>query len=98
MNRNLLLAEQFNQWFPCFFVQCDEQPSMEKFSRFMVHWRSGRIASQSSFPSSVRKYSPCGGMMSVEDEIKALEVHRQHMKLQLEMIEKRISGLKHVGK
>jgi hypothetical protein len=39
-----------------------------------------------------------GGMLSVEDEIKALEVHRQHMKLQLEMIEKRISGLKHVGK
>jgi hypothetical protein len=40
----------------------------------------------------------CGGMLSVEDEIKALEVHRQHMKLQLEMIEKRITGLKHVGK
>jgi hypothetical protein len=37
-------------------------------------------------------------MMTVEDEIKALEVHRQHMKLQLEMIEKRITGLKHVGK
>jgi hypothetical protein len=36
-------------------------------------------------------------MLSVEDEIKALEVHRQHMKLQLEMIDKRISGLKHVG-
>ncbi|OPX63215.1 MULTISPECIES: DUF5320 domain-containing protein [unclassified Methanoregula] len=40
----------------------------------------------------------CGGMLSVEDEIKALEVHRQHMKLQLEMIEKRIAGLKHVAK
>lgn len=41
----------------------------------------------------------CGGMaMSVEDEIKALEVHRAHTKLQLDMIEKRISGLKHVGK
>jgi hypothetical protein len=40
----------------------------------------------------------CGGRLSVEDEIKALEVHRQHMKLQLEMIDKRISGLKHVGK
>ncbi|MDD1705677.1 MAG: hypothetical protein LUQ12_01400 [Methanoregulaceae archaeon] len=40
----------------------------------------------------------CGGMMSVEDEIKALEVHRQHMNLQLEMIEKRISGLQKVGK
>jgi hypothetical protein len=39
----------------------------------------------------------CGGMMSVEDEIKALEVHRQHMKLQLEMIEKRINGLKKAG-
>jgi hypothetical protein len=40
----------------------------------------------------------CGGMMSVEDEIKALEVHRQHLKLQIEMIEKRISGLQKVGK
>jgi hypothetical protein len=40
----------------------------------------------------------CGGMMSVEDEIKALEVHRQHLKLQLEMIDKRISGLQKVGK
>ncbi|NLD56542.1 MAG: hypothetical protein GX651_00210 [Methanomicrobiales archaeon] len=41
----------------------------------------------------------CGGMaMSVEDEIKALEVHRAHTKLQLDMIEKRIAGLKHVGK
>jgi hypothetical protein len=40
----------------------------------------------------------CGGMMSIEDEIAALEVHRQHLKLQLEMVEKRISGLKKVGK
>jgi hypothetical protein len=40
----------------------------------------------------------CGGMMSVEDEIKALEVHQAHLKLQQEMIEKRISSLKHVGK
>jgi hypothetical protein len=40
----------------------------------------------------------CGGMMSVEDEIKALEVHRAHTKLQLDMIEKRIAGLKHAAK
>ncbi len=41
----------------------------------------------------------CGGMaLSVEDEIKALEVHRAHTKLQLEMIEKRIAGLKHAAK
>lgn len=40
----------------------------------------------------------CGGMMSVEDEIKALEVHQAHLKLQEEMIAKRISGLKKVGK
>ncbi len=40
----------------------------------------------------------CGGMMSIEEEIAALEVHRQHLKLQLEMVEKRISGLKRVGK
>jgi len=40
----------------------------------------------------------CGGMMSVEDEIKALEVHRQHLMLQVEMFEKRISGLQKIGK
>lgn len=40
----------------------------------------------------------CHGMMSIEDEIQALEVHRQHMRLQLDMIEKRIAGLKKVGK
>ncbi len=41
----------------------------------------------------------CGcGMMSVEDEIKALEVHQAHLKLQQEMIEKRIAGLKKAGK
>jgi hypothetical protein len=40
----------------------------------------------------------CMGMMSIEEEIQALEVHRQHLKLQLEMIEKRINGLKKVGK
>ncbi len=40
----------------------------------------------------------CGGVMSVEDEIKALEVHQAHLKLQQEQIEKRISGLKKAGK
>jgi hypothetical protein len=35
---------------------------MGKFSRFMVHGRSGRIASQCSFPSSMRKYSTRGGI------------------------------------
>jgi len=41
----------------------------------------------------------CGGMaLSVDDEIKALEVHRAHTRLQLDMIEKRIAGLKHAGK
>jgi hypothetical protein len=40
----------------------------------------------------------CGGVMSVEDEIKALEIHRAHLKLQEEMIEKRIAGLKKAGK
>ena len=39
----------------------------------------------------------CGGMLSVEDEIRALEVRSAHLKLQQEMIEKRISGLKNVG-
>jgi hypothetical protein len=40
----------------------------------------------------------CGGMMSVEEEIKALEVQRMHLKLQLELVEKRINDLKKVGK
>ncbi len=40
----------------------------------------------------------CGGVMSVEDEIKALEVHAAHLKLQQEQIEKRISGLKKAAK
>jgi len=40
----------------------------------------------------------CGGMMSVEEEIQALEVHRQHLKLQMDLVEKRIAGLKNVGK
>jgi len=36
--------------------------------------------------------------MSVEEEIKALEVQRMHLKLQLELVEKRINDLKKVGK
>jgi hypothetical protein len=36
-------------------------------------------------------------MTSVEDEIKALGIHRQYMKMKLEMIDKRISGLTHGG-
>lgn len=45
-------------------------------------------------------YCGCGygGMMSVEEEIKALEVQRMHLKLQLELVEKRINDLKKVGK
>jgi hypothetical protein len=38
------------------------------------------------------------GVLSVEDEIKMLDLHRAHLQLQLEQIEKRISGLKRVGK
>ena len=40
----------------------------------------------------------CMGMLSIDEEIQALEVHRQHLNLQLEMIEKRISGLRKAGK
>lgn len=40
----------------------------------------------------------CGGVLSIEEEIKALEVHRQHLQLQLELVEKRIGGLKKLGK
>ena len=40
----------------------------------------------------------CGcGMMSVEDEIRALEVQQAHLKLQQEMIGKRIAGLRQAG-
>jgi hypothetical protein len=37
-------------------------------------------------------------MLSIEEEIQALEVHRQHLRLQLDLVEKRIGGLKKVGK
>ncbi len=40
----------------------------------------------------------CQGMLSIEEEIQALEVHRQHLRLQLDLVEKRIGGLKKVGK
>ena len=56
------------------------------------------FAHEQSCHSACISHCGCGGIMSVEEEIKALEVHRQHLKLQMEMIEKRISGLQKVGK
>jgi len=42
----------------------------------------------------------CGGgtVLSIEEEIQALEVQRLHLKFQLEMVDKRINGLKKIGK
>lgn len=36
--------------------------------------------------------------MSIEEEIAVLEAHRLHLKLQPEMVEKRVNGLKTVGR
>ncbi len=38
----------------------------------------------------------CHGMMTLEEETKALEIHRQHLLLQVELIERRIASLKNV--
>ena len=37
-------------------------------------------------------------VLSIEEEIQALEVQRIHLKFQLEMVEKRINGLKKASK
>jgi hypothetical protein len=36
----------------------------------------------------------CCGMMTLDEEAKALEIHRQHLLLQAELIEKRIASLR----
>jgi len=38
----------------------------------------------------------CPGMMTLEEETRALEIHRQHLLLQVELIERRIASLKNV--
>ena len=43
-------------------------------------------------------HDACCGMMTLEEEVKALEVQRQHLQLQAELIEKRIASLKKAGK
>ena len=50
------------RWWPGFFLQPGTQPCGEKFSLLIVHSRRGRIASHSSLPSPVRKYSTLGGI------------------------------------
>jgi hypothetical protein len=37
------------------------------------------------------------GMMTLEEETKALEIHRQHLLLQVELIERRIASLRKAG-
>ncbi|HXW98584.1 MAG TPA: hypothetical protein VEI51_02550 [Methanomicrobiales archaeon] len=39
----------------------------------------------------------CFGTMTLEEEVKALGIHRQHLQLQVELIERRIASLKKVG-
>jgi hypothetical protein len=36
------------------------------------------------------------GMMTLDEEMKALEIHRQHLLLQVELIERRLASLKNV--
>jgi hypothetical protein len=38
----------------------------------------------------------CGEMLTVEEEIQKMEVMRKHLQFQLELIERRMSGLKNV--
>jgi len=40
----------------------------------------------------------CGGFLTVDEEIKKMEVTRQNLQLHLEMLDKRIDSLKKVGK
>ena len=41
-------------------------------------------------------HDSCCGVMTLEEETKALEIHRQHLQLQVELIERRIASLKKV--
>ena len=43
-------------------------------------------------------HNVCCATMTLEEEVKALEIHRQHLQLQVELIEKRIASLKKAGK
>ncbi|MDD1669290.1 MAG: hypothetical protein LUO97_05770 [Methanomicrobiales archaeon] len=43
-------------------------------------------------------HDACCSMMTLEEETKALEIHRQHLLLQVELIERRIASLKKAGK
>jgi hypothetical protein len=38
----------------------------------------------------------CGGILTVEEEIRKMEVMRQHLQFQLELVERRMSSLKNV--
>jgi len=40
----------------------------------------------------------CGEILTVDEEIRKMEVMRQHLQFQLELIERRIASLKKVGK
>lgn len=41
----------------------------------------------------------CGGeFLTLEEEIQRMEIHRQHLKFQLAMLDRRIDSLKKAGK
>jgi len=40
----------------------------------------------------------CGEILTVDEEIRKMEVMRQHLQFQLELIERRTASLKKVGK
>jgi hypothetical protein len=43
-----------------------------------------------------RTHCGCGEILTVEEEIRKMEVMRQHLQFQLELVERRVSSLKNV--
>jgi hypothetical protein len=40
----------------------------------------------------------CGGILTVDEEIRKMEVMRGHLQFQLELVERRLDSLKKMGK
>lgn len=40
----------------------------------------------------------CGEFLTLEEEIKKMEIHKQHLKFQLDLMERRIESLKKAAK
>lgn len=62
LNRCVQEAGHSHRWCPGIFLHRPLHSSGVIFSLFIVHSRRGRMASQRSRPSSVRKYSTLGGI------------------------------------